>query len=241
MDIPILNMLIRSGWVARLVLLLLLGFSFLTWAVIINRFLFLAKIQKLNKRYRTFFDKISVLSQLQGAGKDIEECPLGKLGHVTLQEYQRILEDAKMHTAVSDWSFYLQNQFYMVKERLGAVSSNLSSSLDRGVFILAVISSVAPFLGLLGTVWGIMNSFFEIGNQGSASLPVVAPGIAEALITTVAGLVVAIPSVFFYNIFVHRAERIEDQMDEFEDHLTLQLKRELFNLLYSGKQKPDVV
>ena len=237
MDIPVINMIIRSGWVARLVLLLLLGFSFLTWTVIINRLIYFSKIQKLNSMYRKFFDNINKFSDMSGAGELLESAPMGLLGKNTRLEYKRIIEDAKMHTEVKDWSFYIQNQFFMAREKLDAISADVASRLDRGVFILAVISSVAPFLGLLGTVWGIMNSFFEIGNQGSASLPVVAPGIAEALITTVAGLVVAIPSVFFYNIFVHRAERIDDEMGEFQDHLILRLKRELFNLLY-GSSKP---
>jgi biopolymer transport protein TolQ len=95
---------------------------------------------------------------------------------------------------------------------------------------------VAPFLGLLGTVWGIMNSFYQIGNQGSASLPVVAPGIAEALIVTMIGLAVAIPAVLFYNYFVHRVELIENEMDEFKNLLLAHLKRDIFNLLY-GKNK----
>jgi biopolymer transport protein TolQ len=103
-----------------------------------------------------------------------------------------------------------------------------------------MISSIAPFMGLLGTVWGIMNSFYEIGNQGSASLPVVAPGIAEALITTVVGLAVAIPALFFYNYFNHRAERIENEMDEFKDVLLVRVKREIFNLLYTERpSKPS--
>jgi biopolymer transport protein TolQ len=113
--------------------------------------------------------------------------------------------------------------------------SEVVRSLDRGIVILAIASSVAPFLGLLGTVWGIMDSFFEIGNQGSASLPVVAPGIAEALVVTAIGLAVAIPAVLFYNYFVHRVDRLENEMDDFKNMLFSHLKRDIFNTLYSGK------
>jgi biopolymer transport protein TolQ len=80
-----------------------------------------------------------------------------------------------------------------------------------------------------------MNSFFEIGNQGSASLPVVAPGIAEALIATLAGLAVAIPALFFYNYFNHRAERIETDVDEFKTMLLARIKREALLDLYDGR------
>lgn len=234
-EIPVVNMLIRSGWVARVILLLLAAFSLLTWAVIFNRIFFLRRITQINKQFRTFFNGIRSFTQLEKGAEEFNTCPLGKLGKVSLAEYKRIIADAQSHSAVKDWSFYLQNQFYMASERLSAVSQALSSKLDYGVFLLAIIGSIAPFLGLLGTVWGIMNSFYQIGNQGSASLPVVAPGIAEALITTIVGLAVAIPAVFFYNLFVHKAERIEDEMDEFSDQLLLRLKRELFNLLYGSK------
>ena len=80
-----------------------------------------------------------------------------------------------------------------------------------------------------------MDSFFEIGNQGSASLPVVAPGIAEALVVTAIGLAVAIPAVLFYNYFAHRIDRIENEMDEFKNLMFTHLKRDIFNTLYSGK------
>jgi biopolymer transport protein TolQ len=109
--------------------------------------------------------------------------------------------------------------------------------LDKGLVILAISSSVAPFIGLLGTVWGIMNSFYQIGDQGSASLPVVAPGIAEALIATILGLAVAIPAVLFYNYYMHRVERIENEMDEVKNLLQSHLKRDLFNLLYGNSAK----
>lgn len=237
MGIPIVSMIIRSGWVARIILLLLFVFSIITWAIIFNRYVYLKKIGVLNKKFRKFFEEMKSFNQLKKADKLFNDCPLGELGRVSLIEYERIIGDAQIHTAVKDWSFYLQNQFYMASEKLKATTAGLATKLDRGVFLLAIISSVAPFLGLLGTVWGIMNSFYAIGSQGSASLTVVAPGIAEALITTIVGLFVAIPAVFFYNVFVHRAERVEDEMDEFGDNLLLRLKRELFNLLYGDKEK----
>jgi biopolymer transport protein TolQ len=93
---------------------------------------------------------------------------------------------------------------------------------------------------LLGTVWGIMNSFFEIGNQGSASLPVVAPGIAEALVVTLVGLAVAIPAVLFYNYFIHRVERIENEVGEFKNILFSHVKRDILSVLYGDKQKKTI-
>jgi biopolymer transport protein TolQ len=236
MDIPVIEMIERSGWVARVILMLLAVFSVLTWAVIFGRLKYFSQVKKLNRKFRDLFDSSSALTDLEKMDKRLEQCPMGIMGKTSLSEYRRILSDARADTGVRDWSFYLQNQFQMATERIESVSATAGANLGRGVVLLAIISSIAPFMGLLGTVWGIMNSFYEIGNQGSASLPVVAPGIAEALITTIIGLGVAIPSLFFYNIFTHGAGRIEDELDEFSGHLLLRLKREIFGLLFRDKR-----
>ncbi len=237
MDIPVVSMIVRSGWVARIILLLLAFFSVMTWAIIFNRLSFLGNVVRNNRRFREGFEKLHSILEMERGDTKLAACPLGQLGAASVSEYRRIIADARSHTGVKDWSFFLQNQFHMASEHLNSAASAVASRLDQGVFLLAITGSIAPFLGLLGTVWGIMNSFYEIGNQGSASLPVVAPGIAEALITTIIGLAVAIPSVFFYNIFVHRASRIEDELDEFGDQVLLRLKREIFALLYSDKHR----
>jgi biopolymer transport protein TolQ len=233
---PIFAMIERSGWIARIIVMLLMMFSIASWAIIINRWGFLSTIAKLNRLFRRQFEGQKNMAELERIDKKLDRSPLAHLGKIGLAEMKRILNDARLHTGVKDWSFYLQSQFGMASEHLGSVATSLAAKLDRGLIFLAIISSVAPFIGLLGTVWGIMNSFFEIGNQGSASLPVVAPGIAEALIVTAAGLAVAIPAVFFYNLFTRSVQRIEEDIDEFGDQLLLRLKREIFNLLYSEKQ-----
>ncbi len=236
LHVPVVNMVLRSGPIARSILILLAFSSLGTWAIIFDRFFFLGRVGAMNKKYRAFSDSTKTMEELDRADAEMSKSLLGVLGKTTVGEYRRILADAGQHKAVKDWSFYLQNQFNMAYEKLGAVAAFHSKKLDHGLFLLAIASSVAPFLGLLGTVWGIMDSFYEIGKAGSASLPVVAPGIAEALITTVLGLVVAIPSVLFYNVFVHRAERLEDEMQEFGETLFLRLKRDIFNLIYSDRR-----
>lgn len=236
MNIPVIDMILRSGWIARVILILLGLFSILTWAIIFNRFAVLGKVKKGNKAFFGKYASVLSLTDIDKMAKDLINCPMGLLGKMGVAEYRRILDDSHLLTGVKDWSFVLQNQFGMALERINTKFSELVRSLDRGVIILAISCSVAPFLGLLGTVWGIMNSFFEIGNQGSASLPVVAPGIAEALITTLVGLAVAIPAVLFYNYFQHRVDRIENEMDEFKNLLFSHLKRDIFNVLYGSKQ-----
>lgn len=235
MSIPVVEMIIRSGWVGRLIVFFLVCSSFATWGIIFNRLYILTQINGGNRRFRNKFASLARLSDVEKLAPKELQSPMAQLGKISASEYRRILEDAQSHTGVKDWSFFLQNQFVMASDSLESGFLALITPFGQGVFLLAMISSIAPFLGLLGTVWGIMNSFYEIGNQGSASLPVVAPGIAEALITTIVGLAVAIPALFFYNFFNNRTEQIETEMEEFKDVLQVRLKRELFNLLYTER------
>lgn len=236
MDTPIIEMVLQAGWVARGIILTLLLFSFVSWAIIFNRIFTLNRIIKGNKVFKAKFGSITSISDIEKMDHKALEAPIAQLGRNGAIEYRRIVEDARTHKGVKDWSFFLQSQFAMASEHLESAFLGLSASLDRGVLFLAMMSSIAPFLGLLGTVWGIMNAFFNIGNQGSASLPVVAPGIAEALITTIIGLAVAIPALFFFNYCNHQIERIENEMDEYKEIIFVRLKREIFGLFYSEQQ-----
>jgi biopolymer transport protein TolQ len=240
MNIPVVDMVLRSGWAARTILILLGIFSVVTWAVIFNRLYFLGNAAKKNRLFLKKYVGCATMPEIERLDKNLLSCPMGTLGMKGVSEYRRILADSHSHTGVRDWSFFIQNQFAIALEQMDAVYSELSRELDKGLILLAISASVCPFLGLLGTVWGIMNSFFEIGNQGSASLPVVAPGIAEALITTLVGLAVAIPAVLFYNYFIHRAERIENEVGEFKNLLFSHAKRDILSILYGDKQKNPI-
>jgi len=234
MDSPLVTMIMHASWAAKLVLCILLLFSVITWMIIVSRLYFIKSAEKGNRSFKKQFDQLDRLAELDQMDKKMLLNPLGRLGSSGVSEFNRIMADMR-RLGSRDPSFMLQSQFSMAEERLESVCTGIVSTLDRGVFLLAIVSSISPFLGLLGTVWGIMNSFFEIGNQGSASLPVVAPGIAEALIATLAGLAVAIPALFFYNYFNHRAERIETDVDEFKTMLLARIKREALLDLYDGR------
>ena len=236
MNSPLISMILHAGWAARIVLIILLVFSIITWFIIANRLYFIRSARSGNRKFRRNYDSLNRLTDLDKLDKHALGSPLGRLSHVALGEYRRIVADSGELTSSKEWSFLLQNQFSMAAERLDSAFTGLVPSFDRGVFLLAMVSSISPFLGLLGTVWGIMNSFFEIGNQGSASLPVVAPGIAEALVATLAGLAVAIPALFFYNYFNHRVERMETELDEFKTIMLVRLKREALEDIYNKKQ-----
>lgn len=236
MDIPIVDMIVRSGLAARVILILLLILSVISWTVVFNRFAFLNGIASGNKKFRVRYNKVKKISELERSDGKESMVPIARIAEKGALEYRRILTDAQMAGTVKDWSFFLQSQFAMATEQIESVYGAIIGTFDKGVYFLAIVSSVAPFLGLLGTVWGIMNSFYEIGTQGSASLPVVAPGIAEALVVTLAGLVVAIPALFFYNYFNHRVEQAETETDQFRETLLVRMKREILELLYAEKR-----
>jgi len=236
---PVIDMIIRSGWMGRLIIVLLIVLSFVSWAIIFSRLYVLNKVNKGNRLFRRRWDSLGRLSEVENLDSKLKESLMGHLAKTGTFEYKRILDDSRSHKGVKDWSFFLQNQFSMAADRLESTLISLLTPLDKGVLMLAMTSAIAPFLGLLGTVWGIMNSFYEIGNQGSASLPVVAPGIAEALITTIVGLMVAIPALFFYNYFNHKVEKVENDLDEFKDLLTVRIKKEIFSLLFAEQARPQ--
>lgn len=234
---PVLDMLRRSDLVTTIILILLAFFSAGSWFIIVNRFFYLTAVRRMHHNFVGRFKLLGKIDDMQDLDEKLLGSPMAVLASSGQEEFRRILEDAKAHKkGVTDWSFYLQNQLMMAQDKIATEIGRLARKQDWGLYLLAVISSTAPFLGLFGTVWGIMNSFYAIGDQGSASLPVVAPGIAAALITTIIGLAVAIPAVVFYNVFNHKVQRIEDEMDEFGDHLYFRIKQELFQLLF-GSQK----
>jgi biopolymer transport protein TolQ len=159
------------------------------------------------------------------------DSPARALIHIAFRERQRISEAIRTYRASlsASVSFFLENQFHIADERMDSGIVGQSKRLERGLTGLAIVSTVAPLLGLLGTVWGITHSFFQIGEQKSATLAVVAPGIAEALITTIAGLIVAIPSVAFYNYLTHAITNAQDAMEDVKAAMTRLLRLSILN------------
>ncbi len=197
----ILNLIFQAGPVVKLVMLILLFFSVASWAIIIHKHLLLYRV---DKETNTFNDLMQ--------SRDWDS--LNKaIGRFSLSPVAKIFKAA--HSAKDrGWED--------VRRVLKRVEATEAARLEKNLTFLATTGSTAPFIGLFGTVWGIMNSFRGIGRLGSASLAVVAPGIAEALIATAAGLVAAIPAVIAYNYYLSRAQRniilMEDFSREMIDH-----------------------
>lgn len=195
----ILTLILRAGPVVKIVLLILLFFSVLSWAIIFYKYRVLSKGEKESEEFQRQFRKSREFEALHLVAKRLRLSPLASLFRAVHPSDKFEIDE--------------------IRRTLKRVEATESARLERYLNFLATTGSTTPFIGLFGTVWGIMNSFMGIGRIGSASLAVVAPGIAEALIATAAGLVAAIPAVVAYNYYLSRVRRDIFQMEDFSQEL----------------------
>jgi len=199
----VLALIFKAGPVVKFVLLVLLFFSVVSWAIIVYKYRFLSKVEKESEDFQRVFFQSKDWNNLYQSTKRLTLTPLAHLFRAVYS-----MEDTRIDE---------------VKRSLRRIEALETARLDKHLTFLATTGSTTPFIGLFGTVWGIMNSFLGIGRVGAASLAVVAPGIAEALIATAAGLAAAIPAVVAYNYYLSRTRRnfimMEDFSQEIMDHL----------------------
>jgi len=202
MRASVVSLVLHSSPFAKLILLLLVAVSVYSWAIIWNRLRLYGRIERADKAFANAF-------RVMGAGGNLrllcDQHPHSALARVAREGHAR-LEGA---TAADDRPWEIAQR--AMERRAGEESA----VLEHHVGFLATTGSVAPFVGLMGTVWGVMSAFLNIGTQGSASLVVVAPGIAEALIATVAGLAAAIPAVVAYNHCLARLREFGNHAGQF--------------------------
>ncbi len=200
------SLIMHAGIFAKIILVILLVMSVYSWAVMANRLRVFSRVERADRKFLSAFRRL-------GASADCrlvcEQHPESILARVALAG-QRTLDQ---HPAVAGASVAIRTE--VVQRAMDRSANEEASALERHVGFLATTGSVSPFVGLMGTVWGVMSSFINIGAQGSASLVVVAPGIAEALIATVAGLAAAIPAVVGYNHLVGRLREFTNAAVQF--------------------------
>ncbi len=226
--VPMLAMISHSGIFAKVILIILVILSLISWTIIISKWLQLWKINRDNNKFIRFFSNYSGVLEWWDKGKNITKNSLfKKLSTVIIENFENI----NMDNIKNKPDIYLSSQFEITQSIMEQSVSNEIEKSDWGLTMLAVSSSISPFIGLLGTVWGITHSFYDIGSMGSTSINIVAPGIAEALITTIFGLIVAIPSVFFYNLFLKKIRRLETQLINFSTSLISDIKSNIISKL----------
>jgi biopolymer transport protein TolQ len=209
-----LSLFAGTGLVVKLVLFILLYFSVVSWAIIFFKLLQVHRANSESERFLDFFWKTKRFDAISAQVDRFANSPLSVVfseGYAELKKLMERGEEKQDPTVVSTDLGGIDN----IARALRRATTSEITRLEKYVTFLATTGSTAPFIGLFGTVWGIMTAFKGIGETGSASLAVVAPGIAEALIATAIGLVAAIPAVMGYNHFQHKIRVLIAEMDNF--------------------------
>jgi len=207
------DIIASAGIVVKLVLLLLLSFSVISWTIILFKFIQVQRANGESERFMDFFWKSKRFDAIASQVDRFSHSPLTVLFNEGYNELKKVVEsDSKSDgSSLSTDLGGVEN----VSRALRRATNSEITRLEKYLTFLATTGSTSPFIGLFGTVWGIMTAFEGIGKTGSASLAVVAPGIAEALIATAIGLVAAIPAVMAYNHFQHKIRVLINEMDSF--------------------------
>lgn len=225
-------LLSEAGTVVKIVLLLLLFFSITTWAIIFIKYRYIRKAYRESEEFTDLFWQCKTLKDAFSKARALKTSPVARIfmtGYLELAKTRETSHSRKGEdgdSAPKEDVPYMQtlNNVQRSLRRAGTVEVRRLSQL---VPFLATAGNTSPFIGLFGTVWGIMNTFQSIGVRGSASLAVVAPGISEALVATAAGLAVAIPSVIGYNYFINRIRIMDSELQGFASDFLNIVERDL--------------
>src|SRR5471030_1614962 len=195
----IFNLIRQTGAVAQVVLVILLVFSIMSWAIILTKWASIRRARAQSGRFLRAFRKAQRLQDIAAISDQFKPSPLVAVFDNAYEEFHRQGD----------------TNIPAVQRAAQIGASEELTRLERRLPWLATTGAIAPFIGLFGTVWGIIDAFNGLGDAGAATLRAVAPGISEALITTAAGLFAAIPAVIAYNQFTHRMREFGARMDDF--------------------------
>lgn len=217
-SLSILQLVLEASLVSKIALVVLLLFSIVSWGIIFAKTAVFSRARRQSLAFLDVFRKSAKFSEVQGVCKSLEHSPLVGLfqaGYAELNLQLRADPKATPPGAGAPAARPTLKSLAAVDRALLRASSVEVNKLEKQVTFLATTASLAPFVGLFGTVWGIMSAFAGIGAQGSTDLAVVAPGIAEALVATAVGLFAAMPAVYFYNHFTSQVKLMASEMDDF--------------------------
>jgi biopolymer transport protein TolQ len=200
----IVDLVLQTGPVAKSVLFILIAFSVLSWAVILSKWRVISRARNQSGRFVRAFRKAQRLQDVASVADQFKPSPLVGVFEGAVDEYKRQMgTTGTIHNVLS------------IQRAMQIASSESITRLERNLPWLAITGAVTPFVGLFGTVWGIIDAFHGLGTAGAATLRAVAPGISEALITTAAGLAAAIPAVIAYNLIIGSIRELASRNDDF--------------------------
>jgi biopolymer transport protein TolQ len=239
-QINLINMISNAGLMVQFVLLLLLFFSITSWAIILIKYRYIKRAYQESAAFTELFWKSKDLSNAFRQAKELEGSPIARIFRIGFVELKKISQRGAAENGDDrlDKSSGLSARFAgmdNIKRALRRAINTETTRMTQMVPFLATTGNTTPFIGLFGTVWGIMNSFHGIGLRGSASLAVVAPGISEALVATAAGLAVAIPAVIAFNYFMQKIKILESELNSFAADFLNIIERDI--LLMERRQR----
>jgi biopolymer transport protein TolQ len=221
-DMSIVGMFMNADWIVKIVVVMLILASFWSWAIIFDKLIRLRGLRaKANQFEETFWSGISLEDLYDRVGARPDD-PMSSVFSGAMREWRRTVSKGIALTGAARAG--LQQR---IEQVMGVTVSREMESLEKRMIFLASVGSTAPFIGLFGTVWGIMNSFQSIALSKNTSLAVVAPGIAEALFATALGLVAAVPAVIAYNKLSTEINRYAQRLDGFAAEFMTILSRQL--------------
>ena len=225
-DLSIVNLLLNASWVVQGVVALLVGVSIASWAAIIRKIMALKRVQNLNEAFdREFWSGTSLNDLAAGAVQNAKHSgPMERIFASGMREYQKLRE-----RRITDPGTLMDG----ARRAMRASYQREMDAIELNLSFLATVGSVSPYVGLFGTVWGIMHAFTGLAALEQVTLATVAPGIAEALVATAIGLFAAIPAVVAYNRFAHDIDRIANKLETFIEEFSNILQRNL------GAQSPS--
>jgi biopolymer transport protein TolQ len=205
----------ESGKVAQGILLVLAVFSLISWAIILGKFIQLSRAERQSRKFLEAFHRSHRFSEVNALAAKLHASPLVGIFQAGYAEIDSQIKSSPEGEAAAERRGYRISSLAALERTLARAVSVELRSTARWTPFLATTASASPFIGLFGTVWGIMVAFRDIGMSGSTSIVAVAPGIAEALINTAAGLGAAIPALITYNYFAHRNKQLRARMEDF--------------------------
>jgi biopolymer transport protein TolQ len=232
------ELIANAGLVAKFVLLVLFFLSVVCWAIIFQKAMQFRGITRETARFLKVYRESRRFSVVAGGAKRLRASPLARVYSSAYQELGGTgnpLPDLMDGPPEDGEDGIGPERLDSIQRAMRRVQSSEVERMEKYLAFLATTASSGPFIGLFGTVWGIMTSFHSIGSQGAASLAVVAPGISEALIATAAGLAAAIPAVVGYNYFVGKVRHWATEMDNFALELANLVERRLLRTVKSLK------
>jgi biopolymer transport protein TolQ len=224
------EMVSGAGPMVKFVLVILLLFSIFSWAIIIYKVRLIRRVEKETSAFYDLFWKLREFSQISASCRNYRFTPLARL---FTGVYSELAHAVKNPGALHERTSWQSAEMDRLKRILNRSATTERAAMEKSVTFLATTGNTAPFIGLFGTVWGIMNTFRGIGVTGTASLAVVAPGISEALIATAMGLFAAIPAVVGYNHILTRIDRLAAEMDNFSTDILNVVEKQLKKTAHS--------